>query len=590
MLDGSPDEGEPVDVDLARGEFAVLFSEPALRSSSHLNFYRDGRIALHVKYIPMRGGFVLNDFADGAWGEQIFVDCLIVPGSAGLHMTLAAPDDGPEIRFRGAPVVTLGDRFDLGGTMTARLHPSIIRNAPEGRGPRGSAASLMPSVIKMTTIEAANLELGVDVTVTTSSAFFIEGWIDDRRSRLVGVSMVDYATGLRAQLPIGRVRRQDVDTHLQAARPGEFGFWVAGLGGAQQLSGAALSLVLEDGSGVPLEPKVGFRRSELDFFEFLLASFGRRSVLGNITVRSFSDLEAGYGDMLGKLYRQIATERRVTSHARFGRRRAAPSLSMVCVLFGYPDFLYLLVSQFARFGSLEGIEFIFVNNSPELEEVLMRDAELASFVFGAEIQVLSLNQNSGFSHANNVGVGAARSGKIVIINPDVFPRHKAAVDHLRGLCARDLGRDIYGGKLYYADGSVMHEGMYFTQDRKLSVMCDAPIWTVEHFRKGFADTSSPAPRDVPAVTGALMVMERHSFERLGGFNVDFIFGHYEDADLCLRIQEAGGRVILDPGLAYWHYEGMGSTKRPEHIGSNMYNRWHFARLWGHRITEQHEHG
>jgi GT2 family glycosyltransferase len=83
-----------------------------------------------------------------------------------------------------------------------------------------------------------------------------------------------------------------------------------------------------------------------------------------------------------------------------------------------------------------------------------------------------------------------------------------------------------------------------------------------------------------------MVMERSLFERMGGFNVDFIFGHYEDADLCLRIQESGGRVILDPGLAYWHYEGMGSTKRPEHVGSNMYNRWYFSRLWGHRLTEQ----
>lgn len=62
MLDGTPGAGDPLEVDLAGGAFAALFSETALRSSAHLNFYRDEQIVLHVKYIPMRGAFVLNDF------------------------------------------------------------------------------------------------------------------------------------------------------------------------------------------------------------------------------------------------------------------------------------------------------------------------------------------------------------------------------------------------------------------------------------------------------------------------------------------------------------------------------------------------
>lgn len=585
MLDGTPEEGNPVEVNLDAEPFVAMFTEPALRSSTHLNFYRDGQIALHVKYIPMRGAFVLNDFQQGSWGEQIFVDCLLTPGAAGLTMNLALHEEGLQIRFMGMPPVSLAGRFDLSGALLARVPPNIRANEPE-TAPRERSRAQDIQVVRMMTLEGAGVQLGLDAAVTSGSAFFLEGWIDDRRSPLVGISMVDYATGLRASLPVGRVRRPDVDSHLQVARPGQFGFWAAGLGGAQQLESAALSLVFEDGSGVPLELGAKFRQGEREFFEFLLATFGRRSVIGNITAQSFADLEAGYGELLSKLYRQIAAERRVMTHGRFGRRAQPPAISLVCVLYGYPDFLYMLIAQFARFGSLEGLEFIFVNNSPELEEVLLRDAELASFVFGAEIQVLTLNQNSGFSHANNVGVAAARSQKIAIINPDVFPRDPAAVGHLRLLCDRPLGSDIYGGKLYYADGSVMHEGMFFKQDRRLSLLCDAPIWTVEHFRKGFADTSSLQPREVPAITGALMVLERSLYEKLNGFNVDFVFGHYEDADLCLRVQQAGGRVILDPGLAYWHYEGMGSTKRPEHTGSNMYNRWFFSRLWGHRITEQ----
>jgi GT2 family glycosyltransferase len=208
---------------------------------------------------------------------------------------------------------------------------------------------------------------------------------------------------------------------------------------------------------------------------------------------------------------------------------------------------------------------------------------LASFVFGANIAVVVLNQNCGFSYANNVGVAESSSRRIAIINPDVFPREPAAFAHMLRLADEGFGKDIVGGKLYYSDGSVMHEGMFFAPDQKLSALCRAPVWTVEHFRKGFADTASDEVRAVPALTGALMLLERQTFDSMGGFDGDFIYGHYEDADLCLRVRKAGGRALLDPRLAYWHYEGTGSVKRPEHAGSNLYNRWSFSRRWGGQL-------
>ena len=234
---------------------------------------------------------------------------------------------------------------------------------------------------------------------------------------------------------------------------------------------------------------------------------------------------------------------------------------------------------------LDDLEFIFVSNSPELDETLVRDAEIASLVFGAQIRVITLNQNCGFSYANNVGIRAARSKSIAVINPDVFPRHAAACDTLMQLSGASLGRNILSGKLYYADGTVMHEGMFFVRDEKLTALADRPIWTVEHYRKGFPDLGDTAQRRVPAVSGALMLFRSDTFERLGGFDEKFVYGHYEDADLCLRLAEAGGKVVYDPRLAFWHYEGKGSIKRPEHAGSGFFNRWRFSNVWGAKLEE-----
>lgn len=572
-------------VDLEADPFTFHFSDEALSSRSHVNLHKGERIALHIKYVQLKGGFVLNDTEGGVWREEIFVECLRVPGGSGLAIVVSLTTEGMHVEVPGQSPISLGDRFDVAGELSIDHAPivSVTRGTVQALDMSGASAEGF-RIRRVPSAEDSGLAMGVDAVVVSSAAFFVEGWVDDRRSHLVGITMVDYETGEQVRLATGRLRRADVDSHLGVSRPGEFGFWAVGLGSPEQLDNSALSLVFENESAVPIDLDRRVLQSTGDFFTTVLTSLGRRQVIGNLTARSFADLDGGLGEILGKLHRQIASQRRVVGNAHFGRR-ADPSVSLVCVLYGFPDFLYLLIAQFARFGTLEGLEFVFVSNSPELEEVLLRDAELASFVFGADIRVISLNGNSGFSHANNVGVGAARGATIAIINPDVFPRDAAAVARLRALGASPPGKDIIGGKLFYADGSVMHEGMYFDRDEKLSALCAVPVLTVEHFRKGFPDTTPPVAREVPALTGALMVLEKALYERLAGFSTAYIFGHYEDADLCLRVARAGGRVVLDPALSFWHYEGMGSIKKPEHVGSGLYNRWLFARSWGRRLGE-----
>jgi GT2 family glycosyltransferase len=83
---------------------------------------------------------------------------------------------------------------------------------------------------------------------------------------------------------------------------------------------------------------------------------------------------------------------------------------------------------------------------------------------------------------------------------------------------------------------------------------------------------------VPAVTGAFLSVDRAWFEKLGGFTEDYIFGHYEDADLCLKSLRAGTPAWLHD-IRMWHLEGKGSRRLPQHEGGSLVNRWHFSRTW-----------
>jgi GT2 family glycosyltransferase len=130
----------------------------------------------------------------------------------------------------------------------------------------------------------------------------------------------------------------------------------------------------------------------------------------------------------------------------------------------------------------------------------------------------------------------------------------------------------------------MHGGMYFELDEGFSVRADGvrrrELARVEHYGKGAPPDTERflRARPVPAVSGAFMSVSRDWFETLGGFSSDYVFGHYEDADLCLRSLAAGTEVWMHP-VPFWHMEGKGSSRRPMHEGGSLVNRWYFTRTW-----------
>jgi GT2 family glycosyltransferase len=225
-----------------------------------------------------------------------------------------------------------------------------------------------------------------------------------------------------------------------------------------------------------------------------------------------------------------------------------------------------------------------------MAERLIQDARTAEQIYGLPQTVVLLPGNAGFGAANNIAVSYASSDRILIVNPDVFPhdvdwaqKHTAAVEALP-----PEQTALFGAPLYYDDGTLMHGGMYFEFDTGLSVQSGRVnhqrLLRVEHYGKGapaWADTYT-ARRPVPAVTGAFMSIERGWYESLGGFTEDYVFGHYEDADLCLKSIERGVAPWIHD-VRLWHLEGKGSIRRPVHEGASLVNRWLFGRRWTETI-------
>jgi hypothetical protein len=146
----------------------------------------------------------------------------------------------------------------------------------------------------------------------------------------------------------------------------------------------------------------------------------------------------------------------------------------------------------------------------------MKDMRVSTQVYGLTQTLVLLPGNAGFGAANNAAVNHASTDRILIVNPDVFPRDEDwAQKHTQVIT--DLPKfktDIFGVPLYYDDGTLMHGGMYFEYDTGLSVdptaMSGRRMVRVEHYGKGAPAWAEEfaKPRPVPAVTGVHLAEPR----------------------------------------------------------------------------------
>ncbi len=431
--------------------------------------------------------------------------------------------------------------------------------------------------------------------IAPQGGLMIVGWIDDASIPLncIKITGPDWHVVIDASRLL-RVRRMDVEKALGGTVQHSFGF----IGFLQFDRGGAgsgpMRIELWQAGGYPtvLQHVPSFMQ-DVDLRETILSHLAAASFFGSPSIECLNYLERGLGTELIRFNKSIT--RRVIAAPyveRFGPQGRSPRGTIVVCLYGKPEFFFVQNCLYAGLPGIEDYEFVYVSNSPEMAEALLREAHSADLIYGLSNSIVILPGNAGFGAANNVAASIARSDRILVVNPDVFPRDpewaRKHTDLLR--TAPRAQTRLFGVPLYYDDGSLMHGGMYFEIDVGLSLSGGQPtparLCRTQHYGKG-----APAgalhfnhSRPVPAVTGAFISIERSWFEQLGGFTEDFIFGHYEDADLCLK-SIAKGTAPWIHDIRLWHLEGKGSTRRAAHEGGSIVNRWLFSSTWMAMIEE-----
>lgn len=238
-----------------------------------------------------------------------------------------------------------------------------------------------------------------------------------------------------------------------------------------------------------------------------------------------------------------------------------PCIAVIIVSYQSASTLDQCLTRLRAADEVAEIRVVDNNSDDGTLEIIQRHASA-----DPRLHFIANPDNPGFAAANNQGVADSQAPWLAFINPDLM----VAADTLAQLRARGqaLGDCVLG--VEQVDEQGQPDAAVRRRDPDFGAMLRHPGQGAKLALP--ADPSQVLQR-VPALSGALLLMPRALFDRIGGWDAGYRL-HAEDLDLCRRAREAGAVVAIANDLQVVHVRGVSSRSRP------FFVEWHKHRgLW-----------
>ncbi len=233
-------------------------------------------------------------------------------------------------------------------------------------------------------------------------------------------------------------------------------------------------------------------------------------------------------------------------------------VSIIIPVYNRCDLTERCLESIANSTNKANYEVIIVNNGST-----DGTAELLAVIDG-DITVINNKRNEGFAAACNHGARIAAGEYLLFLNNDTEV-DDGCLDILLGAAKDHPNCGAVGAKLVYPTGKTQHAGIAISEDG-----------TAYHIFQNFpaSHKAVSTSREMIAVTAACMLIERHVFESVFGFDAAYRNG-FEDLDLCMKLKQKGLTCYYCAECTVIHHEES-SVGRKAHDKENMLlfeSRW-----------------
>lgn len=225
-----------------------------------------------------------------------------------------------------------------------------------------------------------------------------------------------------------------------------------------------------------------------------------------------------------------------------------PSISIVVLVWNQYEVTVDCIQSLLRLNYPNYRILIVDNHSEELiSEKLVKE-------FGSQIDTLINEANLGYTGGNNVGIYRSienNADYVLLLNNDTIVSEDCLLPLVKTLQSNPragaVTPKIYylheptriwaaGGKIHWWFGLASNRGQNQTD-------------------RGQYDQTGP----VDYASGCCILITRQSLEKVGLFDERF-FAYFEDADWCVRAQQAGYQILYEPASKIWHVAGASTRK------------------------------
>jgi GT2 family glycosyltransferase len=189
--------------------------------------------------------------------------------------------------------------------------------------------------------------------------------------------------------------------------------------------------------------------------------------------------------------------------------------------------------------------------------------------------VLLSEENLGFGRGSNLGAAKARGSYLCFLNSDAIVE-RGWLEPLVEVLENETTAVAVVPMLLNPDGTIQEAGS----------VIDSVGWPLAFGRgESAAAFAHRFRREVDYGSAACVLIRRHDFAEVGGFDPAYGIGYFEDVDLSFKLKERGLRTIYQPRSRVIHeLHGSGSSVQAQQ--RMIANRALFYRRWSERLARR----
>lgn len=249
-----------------------------------------------------------------------------------------------------------------------------------------------------------------------------------------------------------------------------------------------------------------------------------------------------------------------------------PLVSVIIANKDHREDLMRCVEALEQESEYKNLEILIVENNSVSEEIVTYYDQVQRQY--DNVRVLRYEKEFNYADIQNYAAVRAKGDHLLLLNNDTWLERPESIREMLGYCMRDdVG--IVGAKLLYPDDTIQHAGVIVG----LGGVADHAFVGMDREDPGYCCRAICA-QEYSAVTAACLMVKKTVFMEVGGMDTELKIA-FNDVDFCLRVKEAGYKIIYNPFSIWYHDESKtrGAEDTPEKIERFRGEIEYFQRRW-----------